>query len=166
MDRDNKTRTGARVPGVERQSARTEGLISASSRTQSREQRRQPRGRRTPATHFPRRASSAIAAVKPYWGKLTVRNFRGGNGNVGIIRSPVRTIALPDTRSKVVRTGCLRFRWKAASCSRRAAFFDGDGLVTAQQESDESKDRQEKGWHVLQLFGPIHSESICYERTQ
>jgi hypothetical protein len=27
--------------------------------------------------------------------------------------------------------------------------FDGDGLVTAQQESDESKDRQEKGWHVL-----------------
>jgi hypothetical protein len=23
-------------------------------------------------------------------------NFRGGNGNVGIIRSPVRAIALPD----------------------------------------------------------------------
>jgi hypothetical protein len=27
-----------------------------------------------------------------------VRNFRGGNGNVGIIRSPVRAIALPDSR--------------------------------------------------------------------
>jgi len=48
----------------------------------------------------------------------------------------------------------------------QGGIFDGDGLVTAQQESDESKDRQEKGWHVLQLFGPIHSESICYERTQ
>ena len=28
--------------------------------------------------------------------QLTVLNFRGGNGNVGIIRSPVRAIALPD----------------------------------------------------------------------
>ena len=35
-------------------------------------------------------------ALKPYWGKPTVRNFRGGDGNVGIIRSPVRPIVLPD----------------------------------------------------------------------
>ena len=35
-------------------------------------------------------------ALKPYWGKPAVRNFRGGNGNVGIMRSPVRAIALPD----------------------------------------------------------------------
>ena len=41
-------------------------------------------------------ASSDIPALKPYWGKPAVRNFRGGNGNVGIIRSPVRAIALPD----------------------------------------------------------------------
>jgi hypothetical protein len=34
--------------------------------------------------------------LKPYWGKPAIRNFRGGNGNVGIIRSPVRAIALPD----------------------------------------------------------------------
>jgi hypothetical protein len=34
--------------------------------------------------------------LKPYWGKPAVRNFRGGDGNVGIIRSPVRAIALPD----------------------------------------------------------------------
>jgi hypothetical protein len=34
----------------------------------------------------------------------------------------------------------------------QGGIFDGDGLVTAQQESDESKDRQEKGWHVLRLF--------------
>jgi hypothetical protein len=35
-------------------------------------------------------------ALKPYWGKPAVRNFRGGDGDVGIIRSPVRAIALPD----------------------------------------------------------------------
>jgi hypothetical protein len=43
-------------------------------------------------------ASSDIPALKPYWGKPAVRNFRGGDGNVGIIRSPVRAIALPDNR--------------------------------------------------------------------
>jgi hypothetical protein len=37
-----------------------------------------------------------IPALKPYRGKPAVRNFRGGSGNVGIIRSPVRAIALPD----------------------------------------------------------------------
>jgi hypothetical protein len=36
--------------------------------------------------------------LKPYWGKLAVRSFRGDDGNVGIIRSPVRAIALPDNR--------------------------------------------------------------------
>ena len=36
-------------------------------------------------------------ALKPYWGKPAVRNFREGDGNVGIIRSPVRAIALPDS---------------------------------------------------------------------
>ena len=35
-------------------------------------------------------------ALKPYWGKPAVRNFREGDGNVDIIRSPVRAIALPD----------------------------------------------------------------------
>ena len=37
-----------------------------------------------------------MLALKPYWGKPTVRDFRGGNGDVGIIRSPVRAIALLD----------------------------------------------------------------------
>src|SRR5215467_9540067 len=41
-------------------------------------------------------APSEIPALKPYRGKPAVRNFRGGNGDVGIIRSPVRAIALPD----------------------------------------------------------------------
>src|SRR3954453_4649650 len=44
------------------------------------------------------KASSDSPALKPYRGKPAVRNFRGGNGNVGIMRSPVRAIALPDGR--------------------------------------------------------------------
>ena len=44
------------------------------------------------------KALSDIPALKPYRGKPAVRNFRGGDGNVGIIRSPVRAIALPDNR--------------------------------------------------------------------
>jgi hypothetical protein len=39
-----------------------------------------------------------IPAFKPYWGKPTVRNFRGDDGDVGIIRSPVSAIVLPDNR--------------------------------------------------------------------
>jgi hypothetical protein len=35
----------------------------------------------------------------------------------------------------------------------QGSIFDGDGLVAAQKESDESKDRKKKGWHVLRLFG-------------
>jgi len=43
-----------------------------------------------------RKALSDMLAFKPYWGKPAVRDFRGGDGNVGIIRSPVRAIVLPD----------------------------------------------------------------------
>jgi hypothetical protein len=35
-----------------------------------------------------------MLALKPYWGKPTVRNFREDDGNVGIIRSPNRAIVL------------------------------------------------------------------------
>ena len=53
-------------------------------------------------------ASSDIPALKPYWGKPAVRNFRGGDGNVGIIRSPVRAIALPDNRHEAENAKFLR----------------------------------------------------------
>jgi hypothetical protein len=56
------------------------------------------------------KALSDIPALKPYRGKLAVRNFRGGNGNVGIIRSPVRAIALPDNRHEVENERVLRER--------------------------------------------------------
>jgi len=47
------------------------------------------------------KAPSDSPALKPYRGKPALRNFRGGNGNVGIIRSPVRAIVLPDNRRVV-----------------------------------------------------------------
>jgi hypothetical protein len=42
------------------------------------------------------KAPSERPAFQPYWGKPAVRNDRGGRGNVGIIRSPVRASALPN----------------------------------------------------------------------
>jgi hypothetical protein len=50
------------------------------------------------ANQFFGKALSHIPALKPYRGKLAVRNLRGGDGNVGIIRSPISAIALPDNR--------------------------------------------------------------------
>ena len=53
------------------------------------------------------KAPSDSPALKPYRGKPALRNFRGGNGNVGIIRSPVRAIALPDNpdRRRLIISG-------------------------------------------------------------
>jgi hypothetical protein len=42
------------------------------------------------------KALSETLALKPERGKPAFRNFREGDGNVGIIRSPLRAIALPD----------------------------------------------------------------------
>jgi hypothetical protein len=80
------------------ESARTEVFTSASSLTQSRESRWQQRARRAMANQRTGKAASEIPALKPYRGKPAVRNFRGDDGNVGIIRSPDRAIVLPDTR--------------------------------------------------------------------
>jgi len=62
------------------------------------------------ANHVFGKALSDIPALKPYRGKLAVRNFRGGDGNVGIIRSPVRAIALPDNRHEAEDESSLRER--------------------------------------------------------
>jgi hypothetical protein len=42
-------------------------------------------------------------------GKPAVRNFRDGNGNVGIMRSPLRAIALPDQSSGFFHMGRVSF---------------------------------------------------------
>jgi hypothetical protein len=59
----------------------------------------QQRARRATANRFAGKTASEIPALKSGWGKPPSWNFRGGNGNVGIIRSPVHTIALPDGRN-------------------------------------------------------------------
>src|SRR5258708_26322172 len=98
MDRDSITRTGARAPGVERLGPLARRCLTrASSLTQSREYTVKAVGTKDDGKpSFFGKALSDIPALKPYRGKLAVRNFRGGDGNVGIIRSPVRAIALPD----------------------------------------------------------------------
>jgi hypothetical protein len=106
MDRDRRTRIGARAPGVERQKPFERRCFSAPrAPAQNGDQTRaagstKDEGKlidvRT-ASHG--KALSDQPALKPYWGKPAVRNFREGNGNVGIMRSPLRAIALPDQSS-------------------------------------------------------------------
>src|SRR5215469_1258787 len=43
-----------------------------------------------------------MPSFQPYWGKPAVRNDRGGRGDVGIIRSPVRASILPDCGGRPV----------------------------------------------------------------
>src|SRR3954451_11970315 len=74
------------------------------------------------------KASSDSPALKPYRGKPAVRNFRGGNGNVGIMRSPVRAIALPDGRRVTDAVdGILQ--------GKRYLIHDRDPLFTAEFQS-------------------------------
>ena len=47
------------------------------------------------------KALSEMLALKPERGKPAFRNFREGDGNGGIIRSPLRAIALPDNSGVV-----------------------------------------------------------------
>src|SRR5262252_9020740 len=51
----------------------------------------------------PGKALSDRPAFEPYWGKPAVRHLRGDDGNVGIIRSPVRAFVLPDSRTDLGR---------------------------------------------------------------
>jgi len=74
-------------------------------------------------------ASSDIPALKPYWGKPAVRNFRGGDGNVGIIRSPVRAIALPDYEKGVtIRSASSLARGIARYLAKRRQRIGGVGI--------------------------------------
>src|ERR1700693_4527039 len=111
MARDSITRTGARAPGVERLGPLARRCHTrASSLTQSREYTVKAVGTKDEGKPGFGKALSDIPALKPYRGKLAVRNFRGGDGNVGIIRSPVRAIALPDNRHEAEDERALRER--------------------------------------------------------
>jgi hypothetical protein len=114
MDRDRITRIGARAPGVERQKSLAWWCLATQEAdgAERRQNRCEWRARRTKANwslvtgmsgagltgrDFGK-ALSERPALEPYWGKPAVRNLREDNGNVGIIRSPVRAIVLPDHR--------------------------------------------------------------------
>ena len=106
MERDNITRFGARAPGVEQQRLLERRRFNAQRppaqngdqmyATGSVKDRGKPSDVQAASNG---QAQSDIPALKPYWGKPAVRNFREGHGNVGIIRSPLRAIALPDQSS-------------------------------------------------------------------
>jgi hypothetical protein len=49
----------------------------------------------------PGQAPTDRRALEPYWGKPATRNLRGDDGNVGIIRSPLRAIVLPDPMAMI-----------------------------------------------------------------
>jgi len=94
-DRDSITRTRARTPGVERWKllARwcfTERMAPALNGGTV-PPRRARRARQTACAGWRGKASSDMPALKPYWGKLAVRNFREGAGDVTHGRLPFAT---------------------------------------------------------------------------
>src|SRR5215472_15297319 len=108
MERDNRTRFGARAPGVEQQRLLERRRFSAQRPpVQNGDQMYaagsvKDRGKPSDVQAASNgQALSDIPALKPYWGKPAVRNFREGHGNVGIIRSPLRAIALPDQSTRL-----------------------------------------------------------------
>ena len=112
MDRDNRTRTGAKDPW-----GRAAPMPLAQRPTEARpgpdtepDQHvvwKWAKGRCKPRAEAGMPGAGLTAevlgkarpdrlALKPYRGKPAVRNFREGDGDGGIVRSPLRAIALPD----------------------------------------------------------------------
>jgi hypothetical protein len=74
---------------------------------------------------------SDIPALKPYWGKPAVRNFRGDHGDVGIMRSPVRAMVLPGSGSgcnSPGRLGVGRNPNPYSDCRHVIVFLFGGGV--------------------------------------
>jgi len=124
MDRDNITRTGAKDPwGRGAKASRTAACRGAEDLDS--EPGHSPLPKRAKGggkllgcegmpgaglTESPyRKALPDMLALKPCWGKPAARDFRGDDGNVGIIRSPVRAIVLPDQQ------GVLDVRYSPAN---------------------------------------------------
>ena len=110
-DRDNITRTGAKDPwGREAQPlgqwpvetrARLDAEPATGAVVEAGEGQRklQRKAGMLGASLIVARCGKALPdmlALEPYRGKLAVPNLRGDDGNVGIIRSPVRAIVLLD----------------------------------------------------------------------
>ena len=60
------------------------------------------------------KAASEIPALKPDWGKPTVRNFREGDGNSGIIEARQAPLPYPTgPMAMVERFTAAEARWRA-----------------------------------------------------
>src|ERR1700723_2465538 len=131
MDWDNITQTGARASGVEQRCCSNGGgPPSGCPRHRSRSARLPRRAPRMKANwNFAvgmsgadltevrtGRLSSDKPAFEPHWGKPAVRNLRGDDGDVGIIRSPVRAIVLPDNLSSWRKPTPFMWRKAVSSC--------------------------------------------------
>jgi len=130
MDRDSITRSGARAPGVERLGPLARRCLTRASSPDSEQGAHgEAVGTKDEGKPVVGQASSDIPALKPYWGKPAVRNFRGGDGNVGIIRSPVRAIALPDYEKGVaIRSASSLARGIARYSAKRRQRIGGLGI--------------------------------------
>jgi len=73
MDRDSITRSGARAPGVERNAACAEVLISTSVPDTEQGLTMEAESTKDDGKPVVGQASSDIPALKPYWGKPAVR---------------------------------------------------------------------------------------------
>ena len=116
MDWDNKTRTGARAPGVERCMS-LEWRCSTGQVVSDTERGIHAAAESTKDGGKPDHAVGMLGASltagdegRPYligqlWsrteGKPAVRNLREDRGDVGIIRSPVRASILPDLAGRL-----------------------------------------------------------------
>ena len=72
---------------------------------------------------------------------------------------PKQSIESPQNRS-------FAFSLECRELQSQSRIFDHDGLLTAQEETDESKDREEKAWHAPDCLSPFHAKSSCYEQTE
>ena len=52
------------------------------------------------ANQFAGKAAFEIPALKPDWGKPTVRNFREGDGNSGIIEARQAPLSYPTAKTE------------------------------------------------------------------
>jgi hypothetical protein len=146
MDRDRITRTGARAPGYSGVSCSNGGAqarhVSPAQYGESNGGSGEHEGR----TQTERRdeLASEMLALKPERGKPAFRNFREGHGNGGIIRSPLRAIALPDYRNMqpcaTVKPFAMRWlRAESSACQgefhRFRQDFDRIGLPESMRKS-------------------------------
>jgi len=87
-----------------------------------------------------------MPALKPYWGKPAVRNFRGDDGNGGIIRSPQRAIVLPDSGGRGVT--CVPTGIKSYNSGADAVLLAEGNTYGRDSASAHMPRRGRRTWHV------------------